>query len=210
MAESGCERLHEVGPELALGVLAGRDRAQAIVHLQDCQPCEQHVRELSVIGDRLVLLVPGAEPPVGFEQRVLHRLGLQRRRPWRRRWLAAAAVLVAVALAAAGWVLHGATRTDERDFSSAMITANGVPVGEAFAYSDRQSWLYVELSAPRASGTVSCEVRLDDGRTMTVGSFPVSAGSGQWAVPAPASEAHLVEVRILAEDGSLLGSARFG
>jgi hypothetical protein len=45
---------------------------------------------------------------------------------------------------------------------------------------------------------------------MTVGSFPVSAGSGQWAVPAPASEAHLVEVRILAEDGSLLGSARFG
>lgn len=210
MAELDCGRLHEVGPELALGVLDGRDRARAIAHLQDCPACEQHVRELSVIGDRLVLLVPGAEPPVGFEQRVLDRLGVPGRRRWRRRWLAAAAVLLAIGLAAAGWAVRGALHTDEPDFASAMITANGAPVGEAFAYSDHRSWLYVELSSPTATGTVSCEVRLDDGRTLTVGTFPVAAGSGQWAVPAPISGAHLVEVRIRAEDGTLVGAAHFG
>src|SRR5947199_5423679 len=125
MAELGCERLHEVGPELALGVLSGRDRADAIVHLQDCPVCEQHVRELSVIGDRLVLLVPGAEPPVGFEQRVLDRLGLPaRRRHWRRRWLAAAAAVLAVGLGAAGWAVHGALQT-EGGFTTDAVAGNG-------------------------------------------------------------------------------------
>jgi len=211
MTELNCEGLRDAAPELALGVLSGRERAEAIAHLQDCPACEQFVRELSVVGDRLVALVPGAEPPVGFEQRVLDRLGIARRRRWRRRWLAAAAVLVAIGLAAAGWTLRGAlVDRDVRDFASATITSDGHPVGEVFAYSDLRSWLYVELSSPRATGTVSCQVRLGDGRTMTVGTFPVSAGSGQWAVPAPIMGERLVEVRILAEDGSLLGTATFG
>lgn len=214
MAELECARLHELGPELALGVLSGRERAQAVAHLQDCPSCEQHVRELSVIGDRLVLLAPSAEPPVGFEQRVLDRLGLpERRRPWRRRWVAAAALLLALGLAAGGWVLH-ATLDAERGFTSvasngttAALTDEGTRVGEVFLYSDRRSWLYVEVSSPKVSGTVLCQARLTDGRTVTVGTFPVSAGTGQWAVPAPVTADRLAEVRLLAEDGSIVGAA---
>src|SRR2546429_615741 len=51
MAELECERVHEGGPQLALGVLSGRDRADALVHPQDRPACAQHVRALSVIGD---------------------------------------------------------------------------------------------------------------------------------------------------------------
>lgn len=210
MAELHCAELRELAPELALGVLAGRDRALAIAHLQDCSACEQHVRELSVVGDRLIGLVPGAEPPIGFEQRVLARLGLTHRRRWRHWLVAAAAVVAAAAIAAAGWFLRGAPGNDH-DLASAMLTADGgTQVGEVFAYADQRSWLYVDLSSAQASGTVSCQIQLADGRTLTVGSFPVSAGSAQWAGPAPLSDAQLQEVRILADDGRIVGTAHFG
>jgi hypothetical protein len=211
MAELDCAQLRELGPELALGVLAGRDRAVAIAHLQDCPACEQHIRELSAVGDRLVSLVPGAEPPVGFEQRVLARLGLAHphRRRWRRWVTAAAAVLVAAALATAGWALRGTLHNDH-DLATATITAGGSQVGEVFADTDRRPWLYVDVSAAQFHGTVTCQVQLADGRSLTVGSFPVNAGSGQWAGPAPLEGVQLTEVRLLAEDGSVLGSAHFG
>jgi hypothetical protein len=205
-----CERLREVGPELALGVLAGRDRAQAVAHLQDCAACEQHVRELAVVGDRLALLVPGAEPPVGFEQRVLDRLGLAPRRRWRRRRLVAAAVVLGIALAISGWVLRGAVHTDQPPFTSASITSASGSTGEAILFTDRRSWLYVDLFSSTASNTVTCELRMTDGRTMIVGSFAVHAGDADWATPVTLDGGRVADVRILAEDGSLVGTAHFG
>src|SRR6266545_1863468 len=138
MAELDCARLREVGPELALGVLAGRDRALA-------------------------------------------RLGVTHRRRWRRWVGATAAVLVAVALAAGGWALHSAPHNDHDLATATLTAAGGARVGEVFAYSDQRPWLYVDLSSPQAHGTVTCLVQLADGRAITVGSFPVTAGSAQWA-----------------------------
>lgn len=76
MAERDCTRLHELAPELALGVLTGEERAEARKHLATCPDCREHVLELTSVGDGLLALVPGAEPPVGFEDRVLTRLGI--------------------------------------------------------------------------------------------------------------------------------------
>lgn len=203
MAEMDCARLHEVGAELALGVLPGRDRATAMAHVQDCVACEQHVRELAAVGDRLVGLAPGAEPPVGFEQRVMRRLGFSPR--WRR-WLAiAAAVVLAVCFGAGGWLLHSVVHDD---LTSTTIMSDGHQVGEAFAYTDHRPWVYVELVELPTGGPVFCEIELADGRTVTIGSFPLSGGSGAWAGPAPLAGTELVEVRILGEDGALLGAGR--
>jgi anti-sigma-K factor RskA len=76
MAERDCARLRELAPELALGVLTGEERAEARKHLATCPDCREYVLELTSVGDSLLALVPGAEPPLGFEDRVLSRLGI--------------------------------------------------------------------------------------------------------------------------------------
>jgi hypothetical protein len=70
-----CEELHEVAAELALDALTGRERADALAHLEKCAACRERVRQLTAAGGRLLELLPAAGPPVGFEVRVLKRLG---------------------------------------------------------------------------------------------------------------------------------------
>ena len=76
MDDMSCDEFAEVAAELALGVLTGRERARALAHLDGCESCREQVRELSMAGDELLALLPPAEPPAGFESRVLDRLGL--------------------------------------------------------------------------------------------------------------------------------------
>lgn len=71
-----CAELADVAAELALGVLTGRERAMAVAHLDTCETCREDVRQLMATGEQLVELLPAAEPPAGFETRVLERLGL--------------------------------------------------------------------------------------------------------------------------------------
>src|SRR5260370_809416 len=76
MNEMSCAMLADVAAELALGVVTGRERADAIEHLDRCEACREDVRKLMATGDELLGLLPLAEPPAGFETRVLDRLGL--------------------------------------------------------------------------------------------------------------------------------------
>jgi hypothetical protein len=71
-----CAELADVAAELALGVLTGRERAVAIAHLDRCDACREDVRHLMATGEQLLELIPPAEPPAGFETRVLERIGL--------------------------------------------------------------------------------------------------------------------------------------
>ncbi|WP_043268165.1 hypothetical protein [Streptomyces sp. CT34] len=69
-----CDQLHETGAELALGVLSGRERAEAAAHLERCADCREYLEQLVLVGDGLLGLLPGREPPAGFEARVARRL----------------------------------------------------------------------------------------------------------------------------------------
>jgi hypothetical protein len=75
-SEMTCAELADVAAELALGVLTGRERALAVAHLDECDACREDVRQLMATGEQLLELLPSAEPPAGFETRVLERLGL--------------------------------------------------------------------------------------------------------------------------------------
>jgi anti-sigma-K factor RskA len=72
----GCAGLADVAAELALGALSGRERADALAHLDRCQACREKVRRLMTTSGALLELLPASEPPPGFETRVLERLGL--------------------------------------------------------------------------------------------------------------------------------------
>jgi hypothetical protein len=71
-----CAELADVATELALGVLTGRERAAALAHLDSCEACREEVRQLMATNEQMLALLPPAEPPAGFETRVLDRLGL--------------------------------------------------------------------------------------------------------------------------------------
>ena len=70
----GCNEFADMAAELALGVLTGRERAEAIAHLDGCEACRENVRQLTVTGEELLGLRPVREPSAGFETRVMERL----------------------------------------------------------------------------------------------------------------------------------------
>jgi anti-sigma-K factor RskA len=74
--DMNCHEFQDMAAELALGVLTGRERAQAMAHLEHCEACRENVRQLTLTGEGLLELLPAMEPPAGFETRVMDRIGL--------------------------------------------------------------------------------------------------------------------------------------
>jgi hypothetical protein len=70
----GCDDLRDVAPDVALGLLTGEERAEALAHLQGCEACRAEVASLAGTADEVLLAAPEAEPPPGFRSAVLARL----------------------------------------------------------------------------------------------------------------------------------------
>ncbi len=68
---AACGESEAWGAEMALGLLSGPERATGLSHLAACPSCREQVDDLARVADRLLLLAPEAEPPAGFESRVL-------------------------------------------------------------------------------------------------------------------------------------------
>ena len=196
--EMSCEEFADAAAELALGVLTGRERAQAITHLDQCDTCREHVRQLSLTSEEMLGLLPSREPQAGFETRVMGRLGhpAVARRPKRtRRMLATAAVtLAAVAAGLGGWGLRGATSAPSPAApaaaslrSATLLTASHETAGHIFLYNGSPRWLYMDVDTGMGvgNGTVICQLVASDGRIITVGSFNLDGGYGSWGSPDP-------------------------
>ena len=157
-----CEHVREVAPDVALGLLTGEERAEALAHLESCEICQAEVASLAVVADDVLLATPEVSPPAGFADGVLARLTAERaaggglpavsggpgagnarhRRPRatrRRRTLQ----VVGVAAAASVLLLAGlvAVRRDGGDTAdevavAVMRTGSGHVVGEVSAAGD--------------------------------------------------------------------------
>ncbi|MBA4863630.1 zf-HC2 domain-containing protein [Streptomyces sp. PSKA54] len=179
-----CETLRENGAELALGVLPGRERAEAVAHLDRCADCREYIEQLTLVGDGLIGLLPGSEPPVGFETRVARALtqasagregrratrgfgrlrrGFRGRRPGRVRLrVAAAAAALALALGFGGWAVGTAIENwtssppGPAESTSRLLSAELTGVGP-----DRPEAgeIYAHAGAP---GWIYMSVDLDD------------------------------------------------
>jgi anti-sigma-K factor RskA len=220
-----CAEFAEVAAELELGVLTGRERADALAHLDHCDACAADIRQLTV-GEQLIGLLPTREPPLGFETRVLERVGFavprppsprHRRRPEpgypARRMLAAAAAAVAVAVAGlGGWWLHVVTSPSPPGLafsSAALLAADHQNEGEVVVYKGQPRWMYVAVRSGTGSGLVICQLVSADGRITTMGSFRLTDGRGSWGSPGWVDDGAPVGARLLASDGTVLATATF-
>jgi anti-sigma-K factor RskA len=210
-----CAEFHDSAAELALGVLTGRERAEALAHLDYCEACREHVRSLTVTSEKMLSLLPTAEPPAGFETRVMDRLGLtapapqplrhRRRRPaWGhgfspRRALAAAAVVVGLLAAAlGGWGLHATvtpTASSSLTTGKLIATDDHSQVGRVFMYNGESRWI--------------CQLVAADGHITTVGSFRLTDGYGSWGSPAWTGDGPPVGARLVTANGTVLATATF-
>jgi anti-sigma-K factor RskA len=229
--EMGCEEFADVAAELALGVLTGRERAQALMHLDQCEACRENVRQLTMTGEELLGLLPSSEPPPGFETRVMERIGLATASPgprpvsqisqarhfgWNRtvirsrRMLAAAAVVLTIAVSGiGGWGLHAATSHPSTSAlrSATLLSATHQSVGQVFVYNGSSWWMYMSVATNSGNINVTCELEGTDGRITTVGSFKLVDGYGYWGSPVPSNVGQVTGARLVSTDGTVVASA---
>jgi hypothetical protein len=230
-----CDKFADVAAELALGVLTGRERAEAVPQLDRCDACREDVRELAFTGEELLLLLPEVTPPAGFEYQVRDQLGITGSRPHRRRrparshlLAAAAAVILAVGGGLADWAAGTTAGAGAQTAAGAagaasgpgvlrpamLTTAQHQVIGRVFlddeGYLGNSGWVYVSVDGGTGNGTVICQLLGRDGRVTTIGSFGLDGGSGYWGSPESMRGTTVVGARLLAEDGHVLASATFG
>src|SRR5579875_2258236 len=203
-----CRDFDDVAAELALGVLTGRERAEAVAHLDECDSCREHVRQLSLTGEQMLGLLPSREPPAGFESRVMGQLGLvaPARRPKlsRRMLTIAAAALAVVAVGAGGWELRGATSASPPATataplrSAALRTAAHQNAGKVWLYNGNPRWLYMGVDAGETHGneTVRCQLKEGDGTVITIGTFKLDDGYGAWGSPYPVNAGNVTGAQL--------------
>jgi Putative zinc-finger len=191
MSVLSCAEVRELAPELALGILGGAERAEVVVHVNGCARCQAYVAELTEAADVIPQLVPDAEPPAGFEARVLRRLGDDRRRR-RRRWVASAAAVAAAATIVSITVVRVIESGDSPSTPvAAPTTLARAPVAVAmqdttsrlpagWAYVSGTHGLAVTVSYGVVSGGYAVQVKSPHGRAETLGTMTIAESHGSW------------------------------
>jgi hypothetical protein len=186
-----CAEVREFAPELALGILGGAERAEVVLHVNGCARCQAYVVELTEAADAIPQLVPEAEPPPGFEARVLRHLGEDRRRS-RRRWVASIAAVAAGVAILSITVVRVIESGDSTSTNVAIpVTLAAKPVAvrmESTALQLPAGWVYVNdghgvavtVNYGMPSGGYAVVVKSADGSAETLGTMTVEANSGSW------------------------------
>lgn len=224
MTEMRCEELAPIDAEVALGIADARTRAAALAHAERCPACRRRLAALADVSAALVELAPPAQPPAGFESRVLARVlpapapppaaaAVRRRRARARRWLAAAAAAVALAvLAGAGgwWIGRPAAQQPgpPTGVVTAALTGAQVTGGQVVLVPGPDPWLSMTLHATTGGGLLRCQVVEAGGRPVTVGWFRAVDGYAYWAAPVPPTSA-VRGVRVVDAGGAVIATASF-
>jgi hypothetical protein len=189
MSAFSCAQLRDVAPELALGVLGGAERGEALAHLDGCSRCQVYVAELTEAADVLPLLTEEREPPPGFEDRVLASLTTERRRG-RRRWYfsMAAAVAAAMIVSIALVRVIDARQESTTKQASAPVTltqaqmvseTDGTPAGHVYVSGGRN--VVLDVSYIVTPGAYGIQVQSSGEAPVTIGDVQVDAYQGSWS-----------------------------
>jgi len=214
-----CDEARELAPELALGIVDGEERAEALRHLSGCADCRRAVEEMTEVADDLLTVAPVQEPSAGFESRVVAAMGLEeepsrRRRPrWLSpRWLTLrigpVVATAAVTAAALVGVYHGDHVTADRyraaldeahgrSFQAERLTDEaGRRAGVAFGYEGSPSWLLVTVDPGHRDSVTRAELTTGDGRTIALRSLRLDS-QGSWGGSIPVKLYDVASVRLV-------------
>jgi predicted anti-sigma-YlaC factor YlaD len=213
MDDMTCDAVDAVGSEVALGVASGRDRAAVLAHVQHCAACRARLCELADVSEGLVSLIPPAEPPPGFESRVMASI-TRPAAPRERRWhegvgLRAAAAVVVLALVAAGsWVMGTRQHSSgPAGVATASLVAQHRQVGQVVVLGGAEPSISMAVDVGTSSVTVRCQVRLAGGGVTTVGTFHIVGGYGYWSAALPSGDS-VRGAQLVTGDGHVLASAQ--
>jgi hypothetical protein len=205
------ERRRDLLVGQALGILDGRDRSAIIAHLDGCDQCSAELIELSSAADALTLVTPDAEPPVGFETRVMSRIddvtAPTTTRARHRVPLAIAAAAVALALGVGsviGALAHGTSTATTSALSARLVSGQKV-VGAVYAYSGSPGWMVVAVQPTRSATRLECVVMTSHG-DRSVGDFVVSGTLSSWSVALPVPLREVRGVRLTTASGSTIAT----
>jgi hypothetical protein len=225
MSEFACDEIESVAAELALGILPGDERAEALRHLAGCPACRDRVDAMAHVADQLLLAAPEEEPPLGFESKVLDRIASERRpaptqlHRWRR-WaiaglsVAAAALLFAAALAGIATArAHGRATSG---VASARVTfGHGEWICRVTAFSGlgtRPTELVIRLDEPPQKEpnfyTVVAEPAAG-GAAVPLGTINIDKGWGAIDASVPPGTGKISGIRVYGKDGQLAYRATF-
>jgi hypothetical protein len=186
-----CADVRELAPELAVNIVGGAERAEALQHMSECGPCRALVAELSDAADALTLVAAEAEPPPGFEHRVLAAMGAGKRRSWRRALALAATVAAATAIVS----IVGVRLVDGNDAQRPVVARaasnsveavtmkndSGIDVGELLVSDGHPAVVMVTVDYYIADGTYDVELRSPQrSEHETIGHILVRQGRGSW------------------------------
>jgi hypothetical protein len=213
-----CEVIGQDLTEFAIGTLSGRSRSLVLDHLETCAQCRAESESLAAVADTILWLAPEAEPPLGFESRLVERFrdGDGRSAMTRRRRmgvLSVAALLVAVLGFGVGAVTmtHGNANQPSATARpvTGQLTSNGQTLGQVIISSGSPSWMIMTVNEAKWSGVVWCEVSLANGRIETIGTFTLANGYGSWIAPIKAAESDVRSARLVGANGAVIASATF-
>lgn len=218
MSPIGCAEVRELAPEMALGIIGGPQRADALQHASECGPCRALVGELSEAADALPLLAAEAEPPPGFEERVLSALKAPRRRTRRRvaAALAVAAAATAIVSIAGVRIVESVQDTDASRTaasavrSSEMLGANGVHVGDVFVTDGNPATVVMNVSYGIPPGTYGIKFRAGS-TEKRLGDMRIRDEQGTWADVARLPNGGSGSIALVDAKGAIVcESQRFG
>jgi hypothetical protein len=224
MSDLTCAGVEAIAAELALGIVPGDERADALRHLATCPACRDRVDELARVADQLLLAAPEEEPPPGFESRVLDRVAaergpaviqpIRRRRPWLLASVAAAALVVAASVGA----LVARGHSPSTASADARITSVGFGGGTwtcrvaAFpGHGSQPTEIVVRLDEPgEVTNWYTVEaVPANGGGVVAIGRVFVKSGQGTLAATVPAGTGKVRGIRVLETGTTVRYTASF-
>jgi predicted anti-sigma-YlaC factor YlaD len=182
-----CADVREQAPEFALGLLDGDTRAEVVHHIDGCPACRTVVLELAETADAMVLLAPEAEPPAGFERRVMDQItGGARRARWRTTRLVALVAAAAVIISVVTVRVVESTRSDPVAAVAMvpMVGNGGVTVGQVEVNdpgTGAGTRLAVTVDYALPDGDYRVVLAPDQAAHRVLGTMAVAGGRGAWS-----------------------------